>query len=154
MSDETPTVEVQFIGICPRYTNTQMERGMHCGDECTCGATPPTYEQAEQARAESRAALADFTTQELIDAIRGRPDYVFGVIFLTEDFPGGIVPDDFPRSADDTLCQHGFDIIGDYAPSEECEECGERIPTVVEGGGGLANRHHAKSCSLYDPDAD
>lgn len=30
-----------------------------------------------------------------------------------------------------------------------CDECGERIPAV--DGGGMANRHHGTSCSLYDP---
>ncbi len=31
---------------------------------------------------------------------------------------------------------------------EICDECDEAIPIVIEGG--LANRYHAPSCSLYD----
>jgi len=33
--------------------------------------------------------------------------------------------------------------------SELCKECGNIIPDV--DGGGLANKHHKPSCSLYDP---
>lgn len=29
-----------------------------------------------------------------------------------------------------------------------CDECGREIP--IANGGGLLNRHHAQSCSLYD----
>lgn len=35
---------------------------------------------------------------------------------------------------------------------EDCEECGRNIP--VKDGGNLLNRHHDKSCSLYDPNED
>jgi len=31
---------------------------------------------------------------------------------------------------------------------ETCDECGAKIPSVA--GGGLANKHHKESCSLYD----
>jgi hypothetical protein len=34
----------------------------------------------------------------------------------------------------------------------ECDECGAEIPKADEGG--MANRHHEKSCSLYDPTQD
>jgi len=36
--------------------------------------------------------------------------------------------------------------------STPCDECGESIPDI--GSGGLANRHHAPSCSLFDESAD
>lgn len=39
-------------------------------------------------------------------------------------------------------------MVNDLQP-DVCDECLEEIPTV--GGGGLANRHHAPSCSLHDP---
>lgn len=28
---------VRWIGICPRFTNNQLEAGQHCGAACTCG---------------------------------------------------------------------------------------------------------------------
>lgn len=33
-----------------------------------------------------------------------------------------------------------------------CSECGEVIPPKIDGG--LANRWHFPSCSLYDPNRD
>jgi RNA polymerase-binding transcription factor DksA len=42
--------------------------------------------------------------------------------------------------------------IADEENFDVCEECGAVIP-VVEGGG-LVNKHHKDSCSLYDPDQD
>jgi hypothetical protein len=33
-----------------------------------------------------------------------------------------------------------------------CDECGHVIPDAAEGG--VENRHHADSCSLYDSDKD
>lgn len=35
-----------------------------------------------------------------------------------------------------------------FIETEECEECGELIPVVTDGG--LANKHHDESCSLHD----
>ena len=35
---------------------------------------------------------------------------------------------------------------------EFCDECGNAIP--VRPGGGLENKHHAESCSLYDARRD
>jgi hypothetical protein len=32
--------------------------------------------------------------------------------------------------------------------SDHCDECGRDIPQT---GGSLANKHHAETCSLYDP---
>jgi hypothetical protein len=47
------------------------------------------------------------------------------------------------------------DALGTVPPrnknlDELCDECGQSIPYMV--GGGLANRYHAESCSLYDAD--
>lgn len=36
--------------------------------------------------------------------------------------------------------------------SDECDECGNTIPDVADGG--LANKHHDESCSLYDADEE
>ena len=48
------------------------------------------------------------------------------------------------------------DAVGTVIPrppdAEVCEECGNLIPVVK--GGGLANRHHDRSCSLYDAKRD
>lgn len=35
---------------------------------------------------------------------------------------------------------------------ERCDECGNVIPVVV--GGGMHNKHHRDSCSLYDPEQE
>lgn len=35
---------------------------------------------------------------------------------------------------------------------DTCKECGLQIPTL--DGGELANKHHAESCSLYDPEKE
>lgn len=53
--------------------------------------------------------------------------------------------------ADRPLNPEEFSVVAvDPEPSgaEVCDECGREIPGV--NGGGLANRHHAESCSLYD----
>jgi hypothetical protein len=86
-------------------------------------------------------------------AVREHPDYVFGTIFVTADFPGEVVPDDFSSNrAEDHLAEHGNWYIDEHVDSDECDECGEAIPAV--DGGGLANRFHDSACSLYEPAAD
>lgn len=47
---------------------------------------------------------------------------------------------------------HALDAVLDEGEVEDCDECGFSIPQV--DGGGLANRHHAESCSLHDPNAE
>lgn len=44
--------------------------------------------------------------------------------------------------------QEEFDKLSGEEHGDECDECHESIPVV--DGGGLANRHHKESCSLYD----
>lgn len=39
---------------------------------------------------------------------------------------------------------------GEEPEGEECEECQAFIPVV--NGGGLSNKYHLSSCSLYDPE--
>lgn len=41
------------------------------------------------------------------------------------------------------------EFVAEGDETEECEECGATIPVV--DGGTLENKHHEKSCSLFDP---
>jgi hypothetical protein len=44
--------------------------------------------------------------------------------------------------------QEEVDKLSREEREHECDECNETIPVV--DGGGLANRHHKESCSLFD----
>lgn len=49
---------------------------------------------------------------DLMRAVREHPDYVFGTIFVTGDFPDEQVPDDFPvNRATDALAEAGNEFI-------------------------------------------
>lgn len=76
-----------------------------------------------------------------------------GAICNIDDFGTPI----FSRNSDDsrpsgpfTCVTCGKELIQEA--KDVCEECGEKIPDVP--GGGLENKHHAKSCSLYDPEKE
>ena len=43
-------------------------------------------------------------------------------------------------------------VIKGPRSDKNCDECGETIPD--KDGGEHANKHHADSCSLYDPNND
>lgn len=71
--------------------------------------------------------------------------------------PANKVPLDIPDEGCDgsqedaayALCRAmGVDIYGE----DRCEECGAYIPTA--DGGSIANRHHADSCSLHEPEEE
>lgn len=45
---------------------------------------------------------------DLLKRVRQHPDYVFGTIFVPNDFPDGRVPEDFPTEhANDALAEAG-----------------------------------------------
>lgn len=53
---------------------------------------------------------------DLFRAVREHPDFVFGTIFVTGDFPDEQVPDDFDASrATDALAERGNQYIEDTA---------------------------------------
>jgi hypothetical protein len=56
------------------------------------------------------------------------------------------------REPDDDLSGQIKDINAEIAARPVCDECGSTIPVV--NGGGLANKHHKESCSLFDSEAD
>lgn len=88
-------------------------------------------------------AQLDEMSSESKDAI------ILGLV--TALWPGGDT--DSPISGADLLdeCTR---LLGELHPDhnrEECEtcgECGRQIPEVA--GGGLANRHHDETCSLFE----
>jgi hypothetical protein len=43
-------------------------------------------------------------------------------------------------------------MAGEDDGAEKCDECGAMIPEAAEGG--MENRHHFESCSLYDADKE
>lgn len=54
---------------------------------------------------------------DLFEQVREHPDFVFGTIFVREDFPGANVPEDFPsRYAADLLAERGNLFIDDHLP--------------------------------------
>jgi hypothetical protein len=56
---------------------------------------------------------------DLFEQVRQHPDFVFGTIFVREDFPGSDVPEDFPRRfAADLLAERGNLFIDDHLPEE------------------------------------
>lgn len=57
---------------------------------------------------------------ELWDRVQAHPDFIFGTIFVPADFPGGELPDDFPRHrAEDRLAEAGNDLIFDLAGTDD-----------------------------------
>jgi hypothetical protein len=60
---------------------------------------------------------------ELFRRVREHPDYVFGVIFVLDDFPHREVPDDFsPKHASDMLAERGNEAIADVTASGDWDE--------------------------------
>jgi len=55
------------------------------------------------------------------------------------------------QAGDADFCIDDSEYDAEWAQEvgEEYDECGADIPVV--DGGGLENKHHHKSCSLYDP---
>lgn len=63
------------------------------------------------------SASAAPTIFEMFRAVREHPDFVFGIMYVKEDFPGGVVPDDFSAKwGSDRLAETGNEYIW--------EECG------------------------------
>jgi hypothetical protein len=92
--------------------------------------------------------MDDETIFDLMAKVREHPDYVFGTIFVRGDFPGEVVPDDFPvRQVEDRLAEHGNEMIDDLVANTECDECCAKIPDTA--GLGESNEYHDESCSLY-----
>jgi hypothetical protein len=57
-------------------------------------------------------------------------------------------PGDAFWAAWDNAVREAHELYATVREWPVCDECGEAIPPVE--GGGLANRHHDESCSLYD----
>lgn len=68
--------------------------------------------------------------------VRQHPEFVFGTIFVRQDFPGANVPEDFsPRFASDALAERGSLLIGDLATY--CEDCGVAVVPDPAGSEGV-----------------
>lgn len=73
---------------------------------------------------------------DLFEQVRQHPDFVFGTIFVREDFPGSIIPEDFsPSLATDMLAERGNLLIGDQATY--CEDCGVAVVPDPAGSEGV-----------------
>jgi len=56
---------------------------------------------------------------------------------------------EWDASLADDISREVGKVIPRPSDYEACDECGALVPQTT--GGGLANKHHRDSCSLYDP---
>jgi hypothetical protein len=93
-------------------------------------------------------------------AVVAHPDFAFGTIFLSGDFPNNKIPSGFNGHVEeDMLTQYGNELIyNEYGPASDsddepyCDECGADTPPTCESAPGT---FHELSCSLHtDTDSE
>ena len=68
---------------------------------------------------------------DLFERVRAHPDFVFGTIFVLEDFARGAVPAGFsPRWATDALAERGNQMIGD-AGATPLDDADNDLPCLL-----------------------
>lgn len=116
-------------------------------------------EKEREKASEDKADLFDFYNKNWDALVTALADLAKKDVDLAED-----LADTFPGLKDGETTVNGGDLVDWLTlrlqnddkpakdPEEVCDECGKSIPDHI--GGGLANKHHDESCSLYDPDQE
>lgn len=116
-------------------------------------------EKEREKASEDKSDLFDFYNKHWDALVAALADLKKKDVDLAED-----LADTFPGLKNGETAVNGGDLVDWLTlrlqnddksvkdPEEVCDECGKTIPDHDEGG--LANKHHDESCSLYDPDQE